>query len=423
MTKHDSFSQWLDNQLLSAGISGKELAAKVGVSEATISRVRNGRTPLSPRMKARLSLALNAKLTDIPNIERPQVATTTALNLWLIQHSIPDHAAINYAHSQGLFAEHGIHAEEISDRDLGARYPQGYCAAIKEQLKLGRSVLAMASEIEIERGGLSPVGKIFSHSYRGYHLITRASTEVPSVDDMPMHQRIFTLKLLLEQLENANIWRNDFDRFSWKSSIEMDFLKALQGLSAELIGITDHEAAPASESKISNKAGLDSLHAFGSQGADFVVGDATALTEAYSHPSQFKVLLSWDKLLKTINTLSEDTPPALMATLKKIYRADRSSVAVERFKAHWTERLSQLEVPVYWQLFAPTSAQAFAHQPMLDRLENVLQDLQQELATPHLRESALQQIKQYCDERTYHTSGSTTKDSFRLAWESCYSGL
>ena len=39
MTKHDSFSQWLDNQLLSAGISGKELAAKVGVSEATISRV------------------------------------------------------------------------------------------------------------------------------------------------------------------------------------------------------------------------------------------------------------------------------------------------------------------------------------------------------------------------------------------------
>lgn len=419
MTKFDSFSQWLDSQLQEAGISGKELAAKVGVSEATISRVRNGRTPLSPRMKARLSLALNAKLSDIPNVGH--TVTTPNFNLWLIQHTIPDHATVNYAHSQGLFSEHGIHAEEIGDRDIGVRYPLSYGAAIEEHLKLGRTVLVVASDVEIERIGLKPSGKIFSHHYRGYHLVTRTSTAVPSLDDVPVHHRIYTLKLLLEQLENANIWQGGFERFSWKSSIELDFLKTLRLLSYEFIGMAAATPESSIIDRISNKAGLDSLHAFGNEGADFLVADAGALAETYSNPDQFKVILSWEKLTKTINALSTCAPPALVTTLKKIYRADRDSVAIERFKAHWAERLAQLEVPVYWLLFCPDNSQE--HQPVLERLANVVQDLQQELTTPHLRDSALTQIKAYCEARSYQAFGNVDPDSFRLAWESCYSGL
>lgn len=74
MARQESFSQWFDDQLDQAGLSGKELATMVGVSEATISRVRNGRVPLSPKMKARLSLVLNAKLTEIPTIETSAVS-------------------------------------------------------------------------------------------------------------------------------------------------------------------------------------------------------------------------------------------------------------------------------------------------------------------------------------------------------------
>lgn len=420
MNRHETFSQWFDNQLQQAGISGKELATRVGVSEATISRVRNGRIPLSPKMKNRLSSVLNARMGDIPTVVRKTISPNQ--KLWMAQHAIPDHAASNYAVSQGLFLAQGISVEEISDRDIGSSYPGAYYAAIKEQLAKGRAVLAVGPESEFRQHNLVPAGSLLSHTYRGYHLIARGNTTVPSVDDAPMHQRIFALKMFLEQLENADIWARDFERFSWRSSIDLEFLIALRELAAEFTGVCAPEDI-VRPTRFSNKSGLDSLHAFGHQGADFVLADAGTLSEAYSHPEQYKVLLSLEKLRKIIETMSVDAPPVLLASLKRTYLASNVADALSRFKTRWLDRLSQLEVPVYWHVFCGANVDAANKQQMINAVANVLSDVQQELGTVHLREKAISEIKKYCDARAYQPQGNPNLESFQLAWQNCYGGL
>lgn len=429
MNKRISFSQWLDAELKEAGLSGKDLAVKVGVSEATISRIRNGRMQLSPRMKARLSLALNAQVKDVPNVEAPlrgsnaQINTQakTPIKLSVVQHAIPDHATANYALAQGLFLRNDILANEISDRESGVDYPHSYINAIKDQVGRGQNVLAAGPKLEFERNGLMPCASIFSHTYRGYHLITRATTAVPSVEDAPLHQRFFTLKLLLEQLENSEIWSDNFSRISWQSSIDLKFLRALRGLSCDLTGIDPH--ADEAPSKVRNKAGLDYLHAFGKQGVDFVMTDAGTLAEAYSHPEYYKVLLSLDKVEKIIRSLSTDVPPAVLANLKKVYRSDKASVAIERFQTRWLEALSQVEVPVYWNLFCRPGVDPLEQEQLIDGVTGALQDLQQALASPQNRRSAISSIKSYCEARAYKATGKANPENFQLVWDCCYQGL
>lgn len=419
MARRERFSQWFDDQLDQAGLSGKELATLVGVSEATISRVRNGRVPLSPKMKARLSLALNAKLGDIPKIETKVISQIRPL--WTIQHAVPAPAAVNYALKQGLFAARGITVNELADRDLGLKSSVRYFSAIEECLAKGQSVLAVGPELEFHKNGLKPTASVFSHTYQGYQLISRASTAVPALDLLPQHQRIFNLKVLFEQLENAHVWRHGFDRFSWQSSTDLEFLKTLRALSSEMTGVVDHnDFEPL---RFSNKPGLHTLRGFGTQGVDFALVDASALAEVYAHPDEYKVLLSLNTLSKTIQGFSGEGSPALVANLKQLYRSDNASVAVERFKTHWLDRLAQLEVPVYWHLFCPEGTHRSEYQPLMDGVAGALQDFQQTLSASHLRESVIVDIQQYCDSRSCQTVGAANAESFRLAWDACYSGL
>lgn len=419
MRKEGSFSKWLDAQLAQSGLSGKDLAVKIGVSEATISRIRNGRAPLSPRLKAKLSTALNAQISEMPVVRQPEPSVRGSLKT--IQHSIPDHAVVNYALNQGMFLNQGIQVEEVTDRESGAQYPQSYFSAIRENLSRGYNVLAAGPRLEFERNGLMPTESVFSHSYRGYHLITRASALVSSVDDAPLHQRLYALKLLLEQLENAEIWADGFSRISWQSSIDLRFLRALRSLSYELTGIPLHiDEMP---TKFENKAGLEHLHMFGKQGVDFVLTDAGTLAEAYSHPECYKVLLSLDTLEKTIKSISREAPAAALNHLKKLYRSDNAAVAVERFKMRWLEELAQVEVPVYWNLFCPDTSGDYDHKLLAEGVANALNELQQTLATPHLRRDAINDIKNYCEARAYKATGKAHAESFFLAWDCCYEGL
>lgn len=419
MARRETFSQWFDAQLLQAGLSGKELAMRVGVSEATISRVRNGRVPLSPRMKARLSLALNAKLGDIPKLETKVISNTVPL--WTIQHSVPGQAFVNYALHHGLFSARDVFLKELPDRDAGLRYSVKYYSSIEERLAQGHVVLAVGTELDFQKNGLRSSASIFSHTYRGYHLVTRASTALPTINDVPQHQRMLMLKFLLEQLENAHIWRKGFDRFSWQSVVDLTFLKTLRNLSSEITGVEDHHDFE--PMRFSNKAGLHSLQSFGQQGADFALVDPGTLAEVYAHPEDYKVVLSLDSILKAFQGLTADAPLSLMAHLKKLYRTDNASVAITRFKDHWLERLSALELPVYWHVFCPEGFNPLERQQLVDKIAGVVQDLQQTLAAPHLRYKVFADVKQYCDGRACPVSGVADMESFQLAMTDAYGGL
>lgn len=415
MGTHISFSQWLDSALKNAGLSGKDLASRVGVSEATISRLRNGRMALSPRIKARLALVLNTQADGVPDTHKPAPVTQEKLNI--IQHSIPDHATANYALAQGLFLQNNLIAEEIPDRESGASYPVSYFSTIKDYVAHDQNVLAAGPKLEFERNGLIPNASILSHTYRGYHLITRATTIVPSVEDTPIHQRFFTLKLLLEQLANAEIWSDNFSRISWQSSIDLKFLQALRGLTYDLIGI-DHSDS-ATPTKAYNKAGLEYLHAFGKQGVDFVMTDAGTLAEAYSHPEHYRVLLSLDKLIKIIRSVSTDAPPAVLSNLKKIYKSDAASTAIERFQTYWLDALNHVKVPVYWNLFFRAGISGAAQEQLVAATTRTLQDMQQALTTPQQRQGAINSIKRYCEAHAYKATGNANSESFQMAWDCC----
>lgn len=371
-------------------------------------------------MKNRLSAVLNAKFSEIPVSVRSTV--TAPQKLWMAQHAIPDHATSNYAVSQGLFLAHGISVSELTDRDVGAHYPLGYFSALQEQLSKGRAVLAVGPESEFRQHNLIPSGSLRSHSYRGYHLIARAGMSVPSVDDAPMHHRIFALKMFLEQLENANIWAGGFERFAWQSRKDFEFLRMLRALAAEFTGLPLPTSHPEPK-RFSNKTGLDSLHAFGVQGADFVLADAGVLAQAYSHPQQYQVLLSLDKLRKIIEGLSAQAPPSLLANLKRAYDTDNIAEALARFKARWLQKLDQLEVPVYWHIFCGQHQAGADQQRLIEAVAKVLADVQLALNTPHLRAKAIAEIKQYCDARAYQAMGPRNLESFQLAWQNCYRGL
>lgn len=420
MNANKNISHWLDHQLELEGLSGKELANKIGVSEATISRIRNGRTPLSPRLKKRLSAVLNTNSRDIPVTDRHN--TKKSVSLSILQPSTPDQAVINYAMQQGLFRSRGIDASEIRANAFEPPLPTTYISILKEQLAKRKTVVVVGPEPNKEAQSLKPIGSIFSHIKSGYHIVTRASTKIPTIEDEPTHKRLFALKLLFEHFEHADIWADNFNRFAWQSSGDLEFLKALRALSHELTGT---EASPENnmEHRTCAKHGLVSLHDFGRQGSDFVIANATTLAEAYSNPKEYKVLFSLDTLMKTVSQLSADTWPALQSNLMKTYRADRATVAIERFKLFWTEKLSQYEVPIYWNIYCGNVIEPQEQQYLISTVADVLTDTQQALATPHLRDNMLDEIKSFCDGGRHRATSVIEAESFKFAWDESYSGL
>lgn len=420
MKDDTNFSNWLDAQLRHLAISAKELAKQAQVSEATISRIRNGRIPLSPRLKSRLSQVLKTKIQDIPDVKRSESMSLT--KLLTMQHATPDYALINYALHEGMFLDCGIDLEELTDQDVGVRHTVDYFEAIKVFLGKGCSVLAIGPKPEFIANALEPICSIPSHSYCGYHLISRACANLPTFEDAPIHQRIFTLKMLLEQLENTGIWHNNYDRISWQSSIDYAFLQLLERLSAEFMGL-EGSFSDSVEKKFSNKAGLDSLHAVGSQGADLVLAGCGMLAEAYSQPNKYKVLMSLDRITKAISALTVDASPALLASFSSLYPADTARESLERFKTIWLERLAAVEKPIFWHLFCPKGIGNSSREALINGVAAVQRALQQALSASNSRDVILRAVQAYSDARSYRAHGNPSQESFRLAWNHSFKGI
>lgn len=140
--------------------------------------------------------------------------------------------------------------------------------------------------------------------------------EVNALDEVPVDQRPYLLKVIFEQLENARIWDNGFERFSWQTARDFEFLELLRVLSGEMTGVAESREACGAAGN-SNKVSIDSLHAIGRQGADFVLVDAGAVATAYNHGDRYKILLTLDSVMRAIAVLAEKPPLTLALTLKK----------------------------------------------------------------------------------------------------------
>lgn len=421
MDRQNNLTYWLDYQLKNSRIHSKQLASMIGINASTLSRVKHGRSPMGAQIKKRLSIALNTKLGDVPAFKHK--FDNRDLRLRVLQHTMPAHAVTNFALKEGLFQKYGILAEEVPDREISTHFLTNYLTAIKTQLKAGHTVLAVGTEGDFTALGTPPIASLFSHIYKGYHIISRDMTTLPPIGGSSEYQRCFMLKVFLEHFENADAWNNHFDRFSWQTPDDLEFLLLLKRFSAVLTG-TNHEMKyPVSHIKPFHKTGLESLHAFGSLGADFVLSDAGTLAAAYTFPDFYKVLLSLDMLSRTIQALSENTPTSVLSILKHRYPGQETNKLIKKFKSHWLSQLKKLERPVYWHVFTPKQELTQKKELLLDGLVNVMRDVRNTLSCPESRPSALIEIKNYCDSRTFNSQGKASPENFKLAWENCYDGI
>lgn len=430
MSFNTVFSVWLDQQLEKNGITGKELASLSGVSEATISRIKNGKVALSPRVKGLLAKTLRVTPSDIPSA-RPSTSRArtadTAARIKVLPSTIPVHATLSFAAKRGLFSQHNIIAEEIADWDLCASYAEKYMTTIQAQLADGQHVLAMGHKNAFSQVTTGISKRFYSHTYTGYAVITRAKTDISTIEETPPHNRLFALRVFLETLEDQALWADpSLKRFSWISTFDLQFLSYLKGMADEITkGIkysnTLFEAT-------TDKPELESLYGIGNSCADFALTDAKNMARVYAEPSLYKVVLSFEKLKNIIINIPASNPPSWSKLLMPGYRADKASTAIERFKAFWLEKLSELEIPVYWHLLSPPEEEPDSNQ-LSENVANTLAALKHTLADPLQRNSSLTEIQRYVTQRhfthsrLYGNASTPDFEYFRRAWGESFSGL
>jgi hypothetical protein len=340
-----------------------------------------------------------------------------------MQGNIPDHAVANFAVRKGLFENNGICAENLADIDAGLSYPQSYWEYIGKRLTAGEYVLAVSSSYEFEGANLCRYGSVFSHGYSGYALITRANTMLPAVDNTAPTNRMLSFKMLLETMEYKQMWavQNAYNRFSWQTSYDWKFIDLLRGLSDEIMKGEKYQ--PISSKQTHSKGELESLYDIGKDGSDCVVTHTGNLARAYANPGDYRVLLSYETIIKILKGLSDQHLPPWASHLKSLYHADKKAVAMERFKTFWLNAFSQLEAPVYWQLFAPPNHDPKEASTLLGQIELVKQDSHKALWHPAHRDDSLQCVMNMLNDTYGDLYKLTDFESFKLAWEKGYTEL
>lgn len=373
-------ASWLDHQLEHAGLKGKELAARMGVSEATISRLRNGRTGLSAKTKARLSRALFPNHFDTlcaKSLNTPQSPNLKKCDITLSPSPALPHLPHNLISLKQACFNHGIRLNRSGILCEALKAPGDYIDLIEKQIAKGEVILSVGYASDFERCDLHPFVSFSPQVPGRYHLTTRLLTPVPNVIQTPPHKRLCTLKLLAEHFAHADIWQNNLERFSWRSNNELAFLKTLRGITTELVGLTATNTINVTDCW--HKAGLDSLHAVGKDSADFVLQDDSLLGSTFSFKNVaktgFQVVLDLHTLVGVIEGLSSDAPRTLLIALQNAYGATDVSSVIERFKSKWLQALYGLAEPYYWQMFASEQLGEQYNYTLADQLHSVMTDL------------------------------------------------
>lgn len=425
MNVQTPFSKWLDEQLLKHGLTGKDFANLIGVSEATVSRIRTGKKALSPRMRALLSTGLKVPCQEIPDatLMKEQVPVHGELPaFYLLRSAIPDHTLLNYADEQGVFARNGLETRLIPELDAGRHFPSSYASAINRNLAEGNVVLVMGPGTTLEEAGAKATKSIFSHTYKGYAFIARATTHLPALENSPPKKRLFTLKHILEHLDEVGLWRSgNIARFSWLSEMDQSFINAVRGLAKEML--TGEKYVPTQTLRTPEKSGIDCLHDMGDYGADIAVADAGSLGRAYQQGDKYSVILTLSDLQNTINSIDVSAPPSWARHIKKAYYSDKAETAIERFKHFWMTELSRLESAIDWHLFVPAGIEQDTVKLMQQRLVDVKNELDHAIANPERARNMKQWVRDYIHEHLSYDDTLTGMDAFERAWQSCYGGL
>ena len=93
------------------------------------------------------------------------------------------------------------------------------------------------------------------------------------------------------------------------------------------------------------------------------------------------------------------------------------------YRDNWLEKLAHAEKPIFWHLLCSADIDEANQKHLMQGVAAVQQDVQQELAAQHLRDTVLQEVKQYTEARTFRPYDHPCSESFRLAWNSSFKGI
>lgn len=424
LIKDTNFSTWLIGQLGEQGISAKQLAEKTGISEASLSRLKTGKTTLTPKMRGRLAQALSVSITDIPNpAPASQSFEQHPIQIGVLASPYADNSIFNTNIFKDLLMNHGVLRYTCPFPFISAEYPQGYQRKVKKLVTENRSVLVMGSARTLESDRVDDPNilrfDIPSHTYIGHALATRANTAAPSITTGEGVNDIVVLKAIFELLIDAQFQskKKGYQHIAWTHDDEFNFLETVWGMANELICGVKYEG-PRPTMPNPGKS-LSSLNAMGERAVDLVVTDVCAYSRVLYEPKNYKVLFTQLDLKRIIRNISEENPPAWSHILTKLYKADRKSTAIARFKAFWLEKLNKLETPLDWHLFVPANHDTAIVEDLVARLKKIRHALEIVLTCPIQRTILQRQVYQalMTDDNYFDF------ESFSQAWSFFYRGL
>lgn len=421
-----TFSSWLLAQLRHRGMTAKQLASEIGISEASLSRLKSGKSILTPQMRGRLATAFNVAAHAIPEVSAGQsdsVLEPHPTVLTILRTSFPDHAVINVAADMGIFAQQGLHVEQCHHPDIPADYPKSYRQRIQSHVHEGRVVLVVGPSVAAVGDSVSSARisrlDLPSHLFNGFAIVARADSDVPSIHCGSNGNELLQLKSMLERLLDADLWcdAKGYRRIAWMSDMEFNLLECIWGLAKEVV-CGEKFLSARKPMKHPSVKGLRGLHGLGKRGVDLVLSDVSSAAVALSQPDKYKIILSLSDLQRVVANISEEDPPVWASLLRPLYHADRSTVAMQRFQEHWARVFAEAEVPMKWQLFYPSGTDETLLEELVCRLKRTRQEIELQLSCPIKRLA----IQRHVFDQTICTA-SATLDAFCSEWATSFKGL
>lgn len=420
------FSNWLNSMIHERGLSARDVAAGTGISESFVSRIRKGTRLPKLDMAHKLADFFRVDRASIPDIlhcaSRDKSNSLDAI--YTIDHAIPDHAMILAPRIKKVFSTFGVSLYGKAPYVHSHGYPSSSYHCIDSAIYQSIPALACGPKsFFVERAGVTPVS-IETHRYRGFAMITKASTKLASAYGCPIEVLPGYFRELVEILDESELFcgGSNEDRISCLGLEEIRFVRAIQGIKSELV---DGEIFDPSEldhclftRKIPFGKALERLDLVGCKGADIIVGDAMCLSQGL-YDKNYKIIFTLNELIRLIKYIGLSKYRGWKNALQATYGTSCASEAQKMFYEKWSVVAKNLELPIFWHLYVPKEYSFEHRERLIHNVRSAFSTIREHINSVR-RTDILNEIYQRLIDQ--HNSRCDL-DSFYKSWAESYVGI
>lgn len=419
------WSEWLNSQMETKGVSNKILSTAAGISEGHTSKLRNGKQKPSKQVALKIANCLEADYRLMPSVGNKDEEQEME-SVRIVDHEIPDHALLMADTCKSIFAEQDIYLDNYSPAERTVVYPSVCYDCVDDAIYANKAALVCGPKSFFgERNGVKPV-EYNTHSYKGYSMICRAGLQIDPVFDCINEDLPSKFRSLLEIMSDSKFWRGNSseDRIGCMGLEEVRFIRSIEGLKNEILDgvefkIDDLDSCEFGLKKTTGKM-LDRLDQPGARGYDVIVGDAMCLSRGI-YDEAYKIIFTLGDMKRLIKYVGGTPYTIWIPALKNTYSTVCPNKAIEKFYDKWTTITNQLEMQVYWFLYMPDS---WGKKRKFDTQKKVSEAIKnigrQIVASNSIRNRIIREVHGHI----CAVHGETCDiASFSKAWDSAYIGI